>query len=355
MYDRAVIASFFGTLMVGAYRPEAAAAIGDFWDSGYFGLVKLDFRIEAKNILWDIVLQEEWAKGKFQDERHKALNVLSNERLITLRQYESLKQFLVDEINNETLDIEWTNALVKSLSSFREWNEELLPLFRQVYTKVNPNNYRPVLQAFVDFDNPDDCTFILQKVLDHNVTEIEDVKLAIRASYVLDDEYVAIKLTEMAKSFTDDDGIDPELKTYISNTLSRLGWYGKWEITGTEMTWDDGLDTEKISFRLTRSLDEKEDIVDFSMPMQLNDPEEMLPIGTEMTYLTNNISFDVTPETIDFNIHKPMVRQVYKKHFELKEGKGRNEGKLYLRFPLEGETDRRGNQKYGWVEIEKIS
>lgn len=355
LYERGVIASFFGTLMVGTYRPEEAAPIGDFWDSAYFGLVKLDFRVEAKNILWDVVLQENWAKGKFIEERYKALNVLSRERLITLRQYETLKQFLQDEVAKEAMNIDWANALVDSLSSFREWNEELLPIFRQVYDKTPASRYHTVLQAFIDFDVPDDGAYILDKVLNNQVQDFADQKTCIRAAYVLDDENVYNRLTELKETFKDDDEIDPEFKAFVVNTLARLDWYGKWEITGTELTWDDGLDSEKISFKLTRSLDENDDLVDFSMAMQLNDPEEMLPIGTDETYLTNNISFQVTPDTVEFHIYKPGIRQTYIKRFELKEGTGRNAGKIFMRFPIEGETDRRGKQKYGWVEVEKIS
>jgi len=355
IYSREVIASFFGTLMIGTYKPEGVAPIGDFWDSGYFGLVKLDYRVEAKNLLWDVVLQQNWAEGKFLQQRYKALQVLSKERLITLRQYKSLKQYLVDEIASDNMNVDWTNALVKSLSNFREWNEELLPLLRQVYSRLSDGNYRPVLQAFIDFDVPDDGTYILDKVLNGNVQTLEDKKLCIRTAYVLDDEVVLNKLTDLKKTFKEDDNFDPEYKAYVVNTLSRLSWYGKWEITSTKMTWDDGLDSEKISFRLTRSLDPKEDIVDFTMPMLLNDPEEMLPIGTDKTYLTNNISFEVTPDTLDFNIYRPEIRDIYTKHFELKDGVGRNSGKIYMRFPLEGEKDRRGNQKYGWVEVEKVS
>ena len=355
LYERSVVASFFGTLMVGTYRPEAAAPIGDFWDAGYFGLVKLDYRVEAKNMLWDVVLQRDWAEGKFLDERYKALGVLSKERLITLREYKELKAYLEEQLNGETLDVQWTNALVKSLSSFREWNEDLLPLFRQVYDKMAVNEMHTVLQAFLDFDVPDDGSYILDRVLNGEIEDIEDKKLCIRAAYVLDDEYAYNKLTELKDSFKDDEEIDPAFKEFVINTIERLNWFGKWEITATENTWDDGLDTEKISFKMAHSLDEMDDSVNFSMPMQLNDPEELKPIGQEDTYLTNNVTFIVTPEILDLNIYKPFAKMTYTKHFELKEGTGRNEGKIYLRFPLEGETDRRGNQKYGWVEIEKVS
>ncbi|MCD4652649.1 hypothetical protein K8T06_01795, partial [bacterium] len=217
IYAREIIASFFGTLMIGSYRPEGVASSGDFWDSGYFGLVKLDYRVEAKNLLWDIVLQQNWADGKFLDQRHKALQVLSKERLITLRQYKTLKQYLEDEIAIEKMNIEWTNALVTSLSNFREWNEELLPLLRQVYDKLSDGQYKPVLQAFIDFDVPDDGTYIIKKILDGKVENLEDKKLCIRAAYVLDDEFVLNKLKELSKTFKDDDEYNPDYKEYIAN------------------------------------------------------------------------------------------------------------------------------------------
>lgn len=356
LYSRELLAAFFGTLMVGSYRPEDAAPIGDFWDSGYFGLVKLDFRVEAKNLLWDIVLQRDWARGKFMDQRFKALNVLSKERLITLREYEPLKRYLLDEIGKDNLEPHWTNALIQALANFREWNEELLPLFRQVYARIPDGYYRPVLQAFLDFEIPDDGDYLLDKVLDGGVTQFEDQKLAIRAAYLLDDEYAYTKLEELKKTFKDDDDVNPEFKTYVINSLERMDWYGNWEITDTKLTWDDGLDSEKISFRPVKSLNEEDDIVDFSMPMLLSDPVEMLPLGGETTYLTNDVTFEVTPDTLKLNIYNPVARTTHTKEFTLKEGRGRNEGKLYLQFPVgeEGE-DTRGQEKLGWVEIEKIS
>ncbi|HPQ38749.1 MAG TPA: hypothetical protein PLV45_00120 [bacterium] len=355
LYSKELLAAFFGTLMVGTYRPEDAAPIGDFWDSGYFGLVKLDYRVEAKNLLWDIVFQRDWAEGRFADQRYKALNVLSRERLITLREYKPLKQYLVDTLAQENLDPLWTNALVRALANFREWNEELLPLFREVYSRAADGEYQTVLQAFLDFEIPDDGAFILDKVLNGNVQQIPDRKLCIRAAYLLDDEYAVTKLEELKNSFKNDEALDPEYKTYVINTLERLAWYGNWEITDTKLTWDDGLDTEKISFRPVKSLDESDDVVDFSMPMQLNDPEEMLPIGTETTYLTNNVTFEVTPETLTLIIYKPETRATHTKEFTLKEGQGRNEGKIYLQFPLTDEGESKGKEKLGWVEIEKIS
>ncbi|MBN1878577.1 hypothetical protein JW823_00525 [bacterium] len=355
LYPREILAAFFGTLMIGEYRPEGSAAVGDFWDSGYFGLVKLDYQIEGKNLLWDIVLQRNWAKGKFQSERYKALKVLASERLITLREYDVLKKYLEEEILKDAIEVKWTNALVTALSSFREWNEELLPLFRKVFVKLSPGDYRPVLQAFIDFNIPDDGMFILDNVLSAKVTDFADKQLCIRAAMILDDEYAYKRLTELADSLSDDETTPAEYKSYIENTLIRMNWYGRWEVFGTKFTWDDGLKGEYISFRMARSLNEADDPVDFSMPMQISDPEELLPIGTESTYLTNYVSFEAAPKSLSINKYIPYTKMTITKKFNVRKGTGRDEGRVYLEFPLEGEFDQRGNQKFGWIEIEKVS
>ncbi|MBN1295465.1 hypothetical protein JXA80_01715 [bacterium] len=355
LYPRELLAAFFGTLMVGSYRPEGVAPIGDFWDSGYFGLVKLDYRVEAKNLLLDVVLQKDWAAGRFVDERYKALNVLSQERLITLREYKDLKQYLTEEVARETMDIHWANALVTALASFKEWNEELLPVFQQVFDRLEPGSYRPVLQAFLDFDVPDDGAFLMRRILEGKVSHLADRELCIRAAYLLDDEFAVRSLNELSESFKADDSYEPEFKAYVVNTLVRLSWFGNWEITDTKMTVDDGLSGERIIFRPKRSLEVHEDEVDFSMPMLLNDFEEMLPIGTDTTYLTNNVSFEITPDTLRLLLYKPSIKSFHIKVFTIKEGTGRNAGKIYLQFPLDGELEGKGKDKIGWVEIEKVS
>jgi hypothetical protein len=355
LYSREILTAFFGTLMVGTYRPDGVAPVGDFWDSGYRALVKLGYPLEARSILWDLVFQRDWAKGKFVEERYKALKVLSNERLITLREYEPLKRYLEEEIAGETIHSNWANELVTALSSFREWNEELLPLYRKVFKRTEGNDYEPVLQAFMDFNIPDDGVFIMDQVLQGTVSRVEDKKLCIRTAYILDDEYAYKKLKEMHETMSKNEDADKDLLNYIEKSLARMDWFGRWEIISTRMTLDDGLDGSFIMFRLANSLNPEDDIVDFSMPMQLTDPEELLPIGTDQTFLTNNISFEVTTDTLVLKKYIPEQRNYVTKEFSIREGTGRDAGKFYLRFPVEGEVDRRGNPVYGWVEVEKIS
>ena len=67
------------------------------------------------------------------------------------------------------------------------------------------------------------------------------------------------------------------------------------------------------------------------------------------------MSFDVTPKKLFIKKSKPEQRSHVIKEFKIREGTGRDAGKIYLEFPLEGEFDRRGNQMYGWVEVEKVS
>lgn len=354
LYDREILGAFFGTLMVGEYQPEGAAPVGDFWDSGYFALVKLDYPIEAKNLLWDIVLQRNWAKGQFESERYKALRVLSSERLITLREYSVLKQYLEEEVQKENYNSNWANSIVTALSSFREWNEELLPLFRQVFLKTPPGEYKPVLQSFIDFNIPDDGVFIMDSLIDQKVTELADKELCIRVAYILDDEYAIRKLNELSEKL-DDDESSREYKAIVDHALNRMSWYGRWEIMDTKITLDDGLKGEFISFRMTPSLDEKDDQVDFTMPMQITDPEELVPIGSDMAYLTNYVSFVNGDKTLLLNKYNPLTRMTITKSFRVREGTGRDEGKLYLEFAIEGDVDSKGKQNYGWVEIEKVS
>ncbi len=355
LYSRENLTAFFGTLMSGTFRPEGVAPVGDFWDSGYWALVKLDFPLEARDLLWDVVFQRSWAKGRFLEERYKALKILSSERLITLREYEPLKRYLEEEIASETIHHEWANELVGALSSFKEWNEDLLPLFRQVFFRLEGGNYRPVLDAFLGFNIPDDGVFFMNQVMEGTVKDLEDQKLCLRVAYLLDDEYAGKKLKELREKLSKDDNADKNLLEYVDNSLARMNWVGRWEILGAKMTWDDGLDGSYIMFRFARTLDPQDDIVDFSMPMQLTDPEELLPIGTDLTFLTNNVSFDVTPKKLFIKKSKPEQRSHVIKEFKIREGTGRDAGKIYLEFPLEGEFDRRGNQMYGWVEVEKVS
>ncbi len=358
LYSREILTAYFGTLMVGTYRPEYAASVGRFWDSAYWALVRLDYPLEARDILWDIVFQRNWAEGKFADERYQALEILSKERLITLREYDRLKGYLEEELESESLHIAWTNALVTALSSFREWNEELLPLYRKVFKRMEPGKFRPLLEAFIDFDIPDDGIFIIDRVMDGTVEHLKDRKLSIRAAYVLDDEYALMRLKELKgilEKIEEPEEDDKEYLAFVQNSIARLEWFGRWEITGTRLTVDDGLTGESILFRMSNSLDDSKDIVDFSMPMQITDPEELLPIGTDLTYLTNYVSFHITPETLILRKEIPRERTFVEKVFTIREGTGRDAGKIFLRFPIEGEYDQRGDQRYGWIEVEKVS
>jgi len=351
LYPKEVLISYFGSLASGNYQPVPSVSPGTYWDSAYFALVKLDYRIPAKRMLMDIVMDDGWAKGKFKDERYKALQVLAKERIITLKQYAPLKQFLADELQKPEPNYSWVNTLVISLSSFREWGDELLPLFREAYLKAPEGQNQIVLQSFLDFDIPDDSEVILSKYTAGNLTSFDDKKMAIRAAYILDDELTVAFLKDELKK----EELSEELTLYMKNSLTRLAWFGNWEITDTEETWDAGLEKEKIAFKMKRSLDEKDDIVNFTMIMQLNDPIELKPIGMDDTFESNNVSFIVTEEELIFKVYNPYARITEEKKFILKEGTGRNEGKVYMKFPIEGATDRRGKQKYGFVEIEKIS
>lgn len=353
MYDQSMLVAFFGSLSTGAYRPVPSVPVGDYWDAAFFGLSKLDHRIEAKRLIMDIIFNRDWAQGKFQDQRYKALDVLSREQIVTLREYEPLVEYLEQEIKNPDPDMKWVNALVRALSNFREWNEELIPIFRQTLEIIKPGTYKDVLQAFLDFDIPDDGEFIMQQIVDAKVQELEDQKLCIRAAYVLDHEITQVMLNDYLKK--NSENIDPELEKFIRNSLERLQWFGKWEITDTKETIDPGLKNEKIVLKMTNSLDEKDDIADFSMAMQISwVPGDFRPIGLEDTYETNNVSFVITQEKFFFTIDYPREHLSLTKDFIIREGTGRNEGRIYLKFPIKEEKDRKGNQKYGWIELEKI-
>ncbi len=354
LYPQDLLISFFGSLFTGNYRPVKSVPVGNYWDSAYFALVKLDQRTIAKRLLMDVVFDRGWAKGKFVNERYKALKVLSDERIISLREYKPLVKYLSEAVQKPDPDMNWINSLVVALSSFREWGDELLPLFRKALEVSTPGTRRPILQTFLDFDIPDDGEFIINLIKDGKIKDVNDSKLCIRVAYILDSESTISVLTDMLNQ--DTDTLNPDLKTYMVNTLERLKWYGNWEITGSKDTVDPGLEKEKIAFKLKKTLDEADDIVNFSMSMQISwDPGELKPIGMDDTYETNNVSFVVTPEELIFTIKYPLEHTQLEKHFSIKLGTGRNEGRVYLRFPVEGETDRHGKQKYGWIEIEKIS
>ncbi len=350
LYERELLVAYFGSLCTGHYRPVPSVTTGTYWDSAYFALVKLDYRIEAKRMLMDIVLDRDWAKGKFPTDRYKALKVLAKERLITLREYEALKTALTEELQKPEPDFNWVSTIIDALSSFREWGDELLPLFRDAYNKAPDGRYEIILQTFLDFEIPDDAEVIIQKFLDGKVQNFEDQKIVIRCAYVLDDEHITPILKDVIKK----DDLNPELKSFIENSIERLEWFGSWEITDSKDTWDAGLEHEKIAFRMKNSMHDQDDIVNFSMIMQLNDPIELKPIGMDDTFESNYVSFVVTPEELIFTIYNPFTRTSEEKRFTLKDGTGRNEGKLYLKFPVEGITDKKGNQKFGFVEIEKI-
>jgi hypothetical protein len=356
LYEQDLLVSFFGCLATGDYRPEPSIQVGDYWDSAYFGLVKLDHRIEAKRLLMDIVFDRDWAEGKFLPERYKALNVLASERIITLREYKPLVAYITEEVKKAEPDMNWLNSLVYALSSFREWNDELLPLFRQVLTVAQPGSYETVLQAFLDFDIPDEGEFILQQVVDGKIANPEDRMLCLRTAYVLDSEIAEIMLKKYLQDNENNDAFPEDMREFIVNTLERFKWFGNWEITDTNETIDPGLKDEKIAFKMSKSLNPEDDIVNFSMTMQISwDPGELKPIGLDETYETNYTSFVVTPDTLVFTIEYPLEHLSLDKTFLIKEGTGRNAGRIYLRFIIPGETDRRGNPKYGWIEVEKIS
>ncbi len=351
LYSRELLIAYFGSLSTGTYRPVPSVTPGSYWDSAYFALVKLDHRVQAKKMMMDIVMDQGWAKGRFPDERYKALWVLADERVLTLKEYKPLVEFLDQELQKSDVDMNWVNALVHSLSSYREWNEELLPRFRKVLDAGKPGTFNTVLKAFLDFDVPDDAEYILSKVLNAQITDINDMKLFIRAAYVLDDELALIKLKEFAAKSIE----NPDLKGYIENTLQRLEWYGNWEIMDSQDTWDAGLNGEKIMLKMNHSLDETTDIANFSMVMQINDPEELKPIGFDESYDSNNVTYEITPNELAFNIYNPVTRKTYTKRFIIEAGTGMNEGKFKLKFPVDGEVDKKGQSKYGFIEIEKIS
>ncbi|MBN1355056.1 hypothetical protein JXA40_02185 [bacterium] len=354
LYSQELLVSFFGSLSTGAYRPEPSIPVGNYWDSAYFALVQLDNRIEAKKLLMDIVFERDWARGKFPNERFKALRVLANERVITLREYKPLVESLQVEITKPVPDMNWVNAIVYALSSFREWNDELLPIFEEVMTVTPPGNYQTLLQAFIDFNIPDEGEFIIDQVIQGKVQDLEDRKLCVRAAYVLDSELAEIKLKQYLDTLKSREE-QAELNRFVVNTLERLKWYGNWEIIESSESIDPGLKNEKIAFRMTKSLDPDDDVVNFSMTMQISwEPGQLKPIGLEETYETNNVSFHVTPEKLTFTITYPEEHMRIEKPFLIKEGTGREVGRTYLRFPVPGEKDRRGDPKYGWILIEKI-
>ena len=356
LYSQDLLVSFFGTLMTGAYRPVPSIPVGNYWDAGYFGLVKLDKRIEAKRLLMDVILDQGWAKGKFINERYKALDIISKERLVTLREYKPLKDYLTTELAKESPDYNWVNSLILALSSFREWSDELLPIYRDALTKLKPGIYKTILKAFLDFDVPDDAEFIASEAFNSEKMNTKDRELSIRTAYVLDSELIEKQIKEYLEKNKDNTEIDPEFKTYLINTLERLKWYGYWEITDTHETSDPGLLKEKLAFRMKKSLDESKDIANFSMSMQISwDPGQLLPIGLEETYETNYVSYLVTPTELIYTITNPYEHTSVEKPFTIRVGKGRNEGRFYLQFVIPGETDKKGNPKLGWIEIEKIS
>ncbi|MBN1551868.1 hypothetical protein JW979_10380, partial [bacterium] len=98
LYQRDLLVSFFGSLCTGAYQPIQTVEVGDYWDASYYALDLLDRRVEAKTMLMDIAFDRGWAKGKFPDQRYKALKVLSQERVITLREYKPLLEYLDTEL-----------------------------------------------------------------------------------------------------------------------------------------------------------------------------------------------------------------------------------------------------------------
>ncbi|MBN1551265.1 hypothetical protein JW979_07345, partial [bacterium] len=238
----------------------------------------------------------------------------------------------------------------------REWGEELRPRFLNALKIVQPGMYRTILQAFLDFDIPDDAEPVMKVFLNGKVEDFADQKLLIRTVYVLDEEYAQKSISEYLENHKKDEDFNPELKTYLINTLERLEWYGNWEITDEKETAENGLKDERIRFEMANSLDPNDDIVNFSMPMSISwDPGVLKPIGTEETYTTNNVSFEVTPDELTLRIDYPKEHTYIEKKFTIKEGTGRNVGRIYLQFPIPGSINKRTKEpETGWLEIEKI-
>ncbi|GEM_PF-5785633 len=351
-YSEGLIVSLFGSLATGSYRPIESVPASSYWDSAFFALMKLDYRLEAKQLLMDVVLDRDWATGKFLEDRYKALDTLSTERLITLKEYRPLVEMLNKEIQNPKPNVRWINSLIFALSSFREWNEELLPILRNAFDVVTPGLYRPVLKAFLDFETRDDAVFIMSHILDGKVTDLNDQKLCIRAAYVLDYEAVLAALDQLEKKT----GQSPELLAYCATVRARLNWYGNWEILDTKDTFDAGLKNEQLIFKLAYSLDEKDDIANFTMMMSISDDFPMKPIGMDDLMEGNGISFECTSDELTYIIYDSATRTTHHKVFKISEGKGRGEeGKVYLKFEIPGDTDAKGNPKLGHIVIEKVS
>lgn len=351
-YSEGLLVSLFGSLATGNYRPLDKVPVSEYWDSVFFAMVKLDRRLEAKQLLMDIIMDRDWAQGKFADTRYKALNTLSTERLVTLKEYKPLLEMLNAELKNPQPNINWVNSIIIALSSFREWNEELLPVFRNTFDVISPGNYRPILQAFLDFETRDDAQFIMNRILEGKVTDFNDQKLCIRAAYVLDYEAVLSVFDQIEKQ----KNASKELLDFCSNVRTRIAWYGNWEILEAKDTFDAGLQKEKLIFKMSYSLDESTDVANFTMMMSISDDYPMKPIGMDETIDGNAVSYTFTEEELIYTIIDQESHTTYQKVFQISEGKGRGEeGKVYLKFQVPGATDPKGNPKMGHLVVEKVS
>ncbi len=351
-YSEGLLVSLFGSLATGSYQPIKSVPASSYWDSAFFALVKLDYRLEAKQLLMDVVLDRDWATGRFIEDRYKALDTLSTERLITLKEYKPLVEMLNKEIQSPNPNVHWINSMIFALSSFREWNEELLPILRNAFNVITPGFYRPVLKAFLDFETRDDAAFIMSQILDGKVTDLNDQKLCIRAAYVLDYEAVLSAMDQLEKK----PGQSPELLAYCTSVRTRLNWFGNWEILDAKDTFDAGLKDEQLVFKMAYSLDEKEDIANFTMMMSISDDLPMKPIGMDDLMEGNGVSFECTKDELTYVIYDSASRSTHRKVFKVSEGKGRGEeGKVYLKFEIPGEVDAKGTPKLGHIVIEKVS